>query len=135
VGAVLVYDVTKQKSFTNIEKWLSEIKEWADTPNIIVMMLGNKVLIGSTCKVDREEEREVSKDAALQFAEANKMGFVETSAKTGANIDFAFKKLIEGTRVLVHNRNSQADPVEGVRLAEPLGVGVGADERSQIEEC
>lgn len=45
--------------------------------------------------MDREEEREVSKDAALQFAEANKMGFVETSAKTGANIDFAFKKIIE----------------------------------------
>ncbi len=30
-----------------------------------------------------EEERQVSKDEAISFAEANKLGFLETSAKTG----------------------------------------------------
>ena len=34
----------------SIAKWLSEIKEWADSPNIIVMALGNKVLNFKTFK-------------------------------------------------------------------------------------
>ncbi len=44
VGAMLIYDITKKRTFESIAKWLSEIKEWADSPNIIVMALGNKVL-------------------------------------------------------------------------------------------
>ncbi len=30
-----------------------------------------------------EENRQVSKEESIQFAENNKMGFLETSAKTG----------------------------------------------------
>jgi Ras-related protein Rab-11A len=45
VGAILVYDVTKKKSFESIERWYTEIKEWADSPNIVIMMIGNKVYI------------------------------------------------------------------------------------------
>jgi hypothetical protein len=41
---MLIYDITKKRTFESIAKWLSEIKEWADSPNIIVMALGNKVL-------------------------------------------------------------------------------------------
>jgi GTPase SAR1 family protein len=41
--------MTNKNTFTNLEKWLSEIREWADSPNIVVMMLGNKC--------DLEEER------------------------------------------------------------------------------
>jgi len=46
------------------------------------------------------------------------MGFVETSAKSGANIEFAFKKIVEGTysyikveilRQIQHNKSSNAN--------------------------
>lgn len=50
VGAMLIYDITKKRTFESIAKWLSEIKEWADSPNIIVMALGNKVLNFKTFK-------------------------------------------------------------------------------------
>ena len=48
-------------------------------------------------QADVDEKRDVSKEEAMQFAENNKIGFLETSALTGQNIEFAFKKLVEGT--------------------------------------
>lgn len=38
------------------------------------------------------------------------MGFVETSAKTGNNVDFAFNKIVEGNKghYLIAKRNSPA---------------------------
>lgn len=42
VGALICYDVTREQTFKNTEKWLSELKDHADS-NIVVMMVGNKV--------------------------------------------------------------------------------------------
>lgn len=33
------------------------------------------------------------------------MGFVETSAKTGINIDFAFKKIVEGYNDIIFKKS------------------------------
>ena len=38
---MLVYDITKQSSFHNIEKWYSELREHAEY-NIVVLLVGNK---------------------------------------------------------------------------------------------
>ena len=38
---MLVYDITKQKTFQSIEKWLNELKDYANE-NIAVMLVGNK---------------------------------------------------------------------------------------------
>lgn len=43
-----------------------------------------------------DDNRQVSREEAIQFAENSKMGFLETSAKSGQNVDFAFKKIVEG---------------------------------------
>merc|ERR1711904_652802 len=40
VGALVVYDITKDVSFENVEKWLSELKENA-TADITMMLVGN----------------------------------------------------------------------------------------------
>lgn len=42
MGALLVYDITKQATFDSVERWLSELRDHAD-PNIFVMLIGNKV--------------------------------------------------------------------------------------------
>jgi Ras-related protein Rab-11A len=41
VGAMLVYDITNKTSFENIERWLNELRQHADS-NIIVILVGNK---------------------------------------------------------------------------------------------
>ena len=38
----MVYDLTKAKTFDNIGKWLTELRENAD-PDITIMLLGNKL--------------------------------------------------------------------------------------------
>ena len=41
VGALLVYDITKQPSYDNTERWLKELRDHAD-PTIVIMLVGNK---------------------------------------------------------------------------------------------
>ena len=41
VGALLVYDITKQKSFEGVDKWLSELRDHG-AENICTMLVGNK---------------------------------------------------------------------------------------------
>ena len=41
VGALLVYDITRYKSFENIERWIMELRDHADE-NIVNTMIGNK---------------------------------------------------------------------------------------------
>jgi len=52
-GIIVVYDVTEQKSFNNITKWLKEIDTFAG-PTV------QKLLVGNKC--DLENERAVSTD-------------------------------------------------------------------------
>ena len=41
VGALIVYDITKQLSFDSVERWLKELRDHADN-QIVVMLVGNK---------------------------------------------------------------------------------------------
>jgi hypothetical protein len=43
VGALLVYDISKQVTFENVERWLKELRDHAE-PNIVIMLVGNKVI-------------------------------------------------------------------------------------------
>ena len=51
------------------------------------------MLVGN--KSDMEQNRQVTKDEGIKYAEQNKIGFVEVSASNGTNIEFTFKKLVE----------------------------------------
>ena len=44
VGALLVYDISKQITFENVERWLKELRDHAEA-NIVIMLVGNKVKI------------------------------------------------------------------------------------------
>ena len=50
VGALVVYDITKEASFQNVEKWLSELRENA-TADITMMLVGNKTDLASERQV------------------------------------------------------------------------------------
>jgi hypothetical protein len=42
VGALLVYDISKSVTFENVERWLKELRDHAES-NIVIMLVGNKV--------------------------------------------------------------------------------------------
>merc|ERR1711976_1156470 len=71
VGALLVYDISKQVTFEDLERWLLELRDHAD-PNIVIMLVGNKG--------DLRPLRAVGQADALAFAEKHNLSFIETSA-------------------------------------------------------
>ena len=84
-GAIIVYDITRRKTFDNIDKWYSEIV--AKCPSdLVIVLVGNKM--------DLEEEREVKYQEGLDKAKDLGMAFMETSALTAQNINEVFKKEI-----------------------------------------
>ncbi|XP_037044812.1 ras-related protein Rab-37 isoform X4 [Bradysia coprophila] len=77
---LLLYDVTNKVSFDNIRAWLGEIREYAQE-DVVIMLLGNK----ADCP-----EREVRKEDGERLAREYNVSFLETSAKTGLNVELAF---------------------------------------------
>ena len=61
LGALLLYDVTKSASFSNIKNWVEELREHAN-PNIVAMLVGNKTDLGAL--------RAVPAEVAAAFASA-----------------------------------------------------------------
>eukprot|EP00825_Cyclidium_porcatum_P043507 TRINITY_DN6185_c0_g1_i2.p1 TRINITY_DN6185_c0_g1~~TRINITY_DN6185_c0_g1_i2.p1 ORF type:complete len:269 (-),score=62.00 TRINITY_DN6185_c0_g1_i2:292-1098(-) len=86
LGALTVYDITKQQSFDDIEKWLKELKEHAD-PNIVIMLIGNKC--------DLKEQRGIKTEDATRYAQDHQIAFMETSACQSTNVELAFQRCIE----------------------------------------
>jgi len=85
VGALLVYDIAKNVTFKNVERWLSELRENAAN-NIVIMLVGNKS--------DLRHLREVPTDTAKEFSEKNNLLFIETSALDSSNVEQAFQNIL-----------------------------------------
>ncbi|XP_033110089.1 ras-related protein Rab-10-like isoform X6 [Anneissia japonica] len=86
MGIMLVYDITQEKTFDNIAKWLRNIQEHANE-DVEKMLLGNKC--------DMDDKRMVSKERGESIARENGIKFMETSAKTNINVETAFMTLAE----------------------------------------
>lgn len=87
VGAILVYDISRRKSFDHISKWLKVVEENTE-PDCCVILIGNKIDLDET-------EREVSYKDGESFAKINKIEFMETSAKVKENIDVVFLSIAQ----------------------------------------
>ncbi|TMW58498.1 hypothetical protein Poli38472_010057 [Pythium oligandrum] len=87
IGALLIFDLGDRNSLMGVEKWLDQLLNVAE-PGLHAVLVGNKsdLPIG---------QRAVTKEEAQQFATAHHMSYVETSAKTGENVEFAFHSLIK----------------------------------------
>ena len=84
-GIIVVYDTTDRDSFEHLPEWLKDVSELAE-PN------SKKLLVGT--KVDMDgSSRHVSKEAVISFSAAIDVPFIETSAKTGQNVEQAFNEM------------------------------------------
>ncbi|XP_054614955.1 ras-related protein Rab-26-like isoform X2 [Dunckerocampus dactyliophorus] len=101
---LLLYDVTNKASFDNIQAWLTEIHEYAQQ-DVVLMLLGNKA--------DATHERVVKREDGERLAKEFGVPFMETSARSGLNVDLAFTAV---AKELKHR--SAKDPSENFKLQE-----------------
>jgi len=79
----LVYDITRRDTFNHLTQWLKEARQNSHN-DMVIMLIGNKS--------DLEHRRQVSEAEGKKFAEEHNLIFLETSAKTAANVNEAFTK-------------------------------------------
>lgn len=112
VGALIVYDITKETSFENVEKWLTELKENA-TADITIMLVGNKT--------DLADARAIDTAQGLAYAQAHNMTFMEASAMTASNVETSFFQII--TDIYRKKRQKQQ---EAAGTAGPAAVAASS---------
>ena len=105
-GIILIYDVTSLKTFENVKSWVSQIHEEI-SDKVVIYLVANKI--------DMDDLRKVTKEEGKKLAEELDVPFVETSAKTGENIDYIFSdiseridKVFENIQRVAHNKTYKA---------------------------
>jgi len=84
-GALVVFDKTSHTSFENLDDWVGSFKDsQKDAP---IILIGNKI--------DLKDQITVTEKEAEEYAAKNNMEYISTSAKTGEQVEEAFKSLIK----------------------------------------
>jgi Ras-related protein Rab-6A len=123
--AVVVYDITSQKSFQQTRKWVDDVRGERGS-DVIIVLVGNKT--------DLSEKREVKAEDGE--AEAKRLGclFVETSAKVGHNVKVLFKRIAQALPGMEGEGQQAANQSEYFsRFEEREGEGV--PESLRTDEC
>ena len=136
-AAILVYDITRKKSFDEIKNyWYKQLLECAPS-DIVVGLAGNKADL-----FDREQ---VSEEEAKEFAKEIKATFRLTSAMTASGIDELFSAV--GKKIL--DPDYDDEDVEPEPMPEPtpkkkveintkgkgIKLGEGGKEEKKKEKC
>jgi len=86
-GALFVYDITRPVTFKAIKsKWLKDLKEFGNK-NASYLLIGNKNDLKGNKAVTTEEGEKLAHKMKASY-------FIETSAKSGDNVETAFKSLV-----------------------------------------
>ncbi|MHA1793755.1 MAG: Rab family GTPase [Promethearchaeota archaeon] len=95
-GGLFLYDITNKNSLGNVTEWIELIHQNAG--NIPLLLVG--------AKNDLEDHREISREDGITAAkDYNMVGFIETSSKTGYNVESAFETITKlMLKTLVENK-------------------------------
>ncbi|CAM6026288.1 unnamed protein product [Sphagnum balticum] len=118
VGALLVYDITKHVTYENVERWLKELRDHADS-NIVIMLVGNKS--------DLKHLRGVSTEDAQAFSEKEGLSFIETSALESTNVEKAFQRILTEIYRIVSKKALASEESTATGPGEGTTIVVGQD--------
>ncbi|XP_076447969.1 ras-related protein Rap1 [Babylonia areolata] len=85
-GFLLVYSITAQSTFNDLQELREQILRVKDTDDVPMLLVGNKC--------DLEDERVVGKDQGQNLARQFSCAFLETSAKARVNVNEIFMDLV-----------------------------------------
>ncbi|XP_063905522.1 uncharacterized protein LOC135124404 [Zophobas morio] len=91
--ALLVFDITSQKSFEKMKRWFAELENNASP--MVLCLIGNKT--------DLDKKREVTKNQAKHYAESISASYYECSAQQGEGIREVFDDVARRMISLLEN--------------------------------
>lgn len=112
--AVICYDISNKKTFTNLRKWIEDVRlERGD--DVIIVVVGNKSDLSDKRQVTHEDVEALCAEVQAQF-------HIETSTKANHNVKQLFKKIALSLPELI----SQEDKTETIDIkVEEAKVGSG----------
>ncbi len=97
-GIILMYDITNKSSFDSIPEWIKNIKE-SKGEDFPMILCGNKI--------DKEDERVITREESEELSNEYVIDFFEISNKNGINIEKAVLSLVK--KILRHNKYKKQD--------------------------
>ncbi|XP_064607379.1 ras-related protein Rap1 [Liolophura sinensis] len=94
-GFLLVYSITAQSTFNDLQDLREQILRVKDTDDVPMILVGNKC--------DLEDERVVGKDQGMNLSRMWTCTFLETSAKAKINVSDIFCDLVR----LINKKNPE----------------------------
>ena len=81
-GIILVFDLTKKKSFENLDMWIGNINDVIEEDKVVKILVGNKSDL---------PDKEIDENEVKKYAGEHGMKYLSVSAKEGINIDYLFE--------------------------------------------
>jgi small GTP-binding protein len=99
-GGLLVFDITRRDSFTNLTSWIEELYRNSGRGIMPITLLGNKVDLRNEVEdsITPEEAQAYIEEIKGQYDINFDVPYLETSAKTGENVDESFNTLAQTIR-------------------------------------
>jgi Ras-related protein Rab-2A len=135
-GALLVFDISRRQTFNSATSWLHDLRQIAEE-NIVVVLVGNKCDLderggsNGTNGTASKRSREITTEEAEKWAKDHGVfAYVETSAKSGAGVERAFREVAERIyQGIEAGRYNLDDRRSGVKRA---GAGHGGTVRVNV---
>ncbi|TDZ25339.1 Ras-related protein RABB1b [Colletotrichum sidae] len=130
-GALLVFDLSRKQTFQHVTDWLNDLRQIAE-PDIVVILVGNKADLTQEGEGGEANKREVTRQEAEDWARQNGvLEYVETSAKSGENVEKAFMRVAEriyqNIQAGKYDLNDRRSGVKGPSAGGNRQVRVGGD--------
>ena len=111
-AAIMVYDITSEVTFRNLDYWFEQIKNIGGE-NVKYLLIGNKA--------DLESSRKVTQKQGMEMARNNNMLFMETSCVSNYNVERAFQEIAES---LYRTQTGQVGPRDEDRNTGLNGISI-----------
>ena len=125
-GCFIVYDITNESSFENVDKWYQQAQKEA-SKDVSIILVGNKC--------DLEEQRKVSKEKGEEKAKQFNIPFFETSALSKIKIDDIFNEMVNNIFERTGGPKNDDDDIEIINENDNKAISLNSQEQQKKGCC
>lgn len=125
--AIVVYDITKRKSFEFIDKWIEDVKNERGEENVILCIVGNKSDLSDERQISTEEGETKAKVLGAKI-------FMETSTKVGYNVKNLFKRIAKSLPEFQDTQNTDVKDTSNQNETGVIDITTN-EEQQQTSSC